>query len=77
MMESMFFSVEAIAKGCKAWKDTGGGELRFILEKPFGDNLKSAKKLSAAVLQYTNDESIYRIDHYLGKQLVRLIPEFM
>lgn len=54
-----------------------GGEeekwARIIIEKPFGQDLASAKRLNELLLQYFQEEQIYRIDHYLGKELVQTI----
>jgi glucose-6-phosphate 1-dehydrogenase len=47
------------------------GFRRLIIEKPFGHNLESAKKLNKDLLKYFNEEQIYRIDHYLGKETVQ------
>ncbi|MBV8893264.1 MAG: glucose-6-phosphate dehydrogenase, partial [Acidobacteria bacterium] len=44
---------------------------RIILEKPFGTNLASARKLNAILLSNFPESSIFRIDHYLGKKPVR------
>ncbi len=44
---------------------------RLIVEKPFGKDLESAKKLNISLLNYFNEEQIYRIDHYLGKETVQ------
>ncbi|WP_319478798.1 glucose-6-phosphate dehydrogenase [uncultured Draconibacterium sp.] len=44
---------------------------RLIVEKPFGTNLKSAKELNKQLLNYFEEEQIYRIDHYLGKETVQ------
>ncbi len=44
---------------------------RLIVEKPFGIDLKSAKKLNIDLLNYFNEKQIYRIDHYLGKETVQ------
>jgi len=44
---------------------------RLIVEKPFGTNLKSAKELNINLLNYFNEDQIYRIDHYLGKETVQ------
>ncbi|HZX74817.1 MAG TPA: glucose-6-phosphate dehydrogenase, partial [Cyclobacteriaceae bacterium] len=49
---------------------------RIVIEKPFGHDLESAKKLND-LLHATFDESqIYRIDHYLGKETVQNIMAF-
>jgi glucose-6-phosphate 1-dehydrogenase len=44
---------------------------RVIIEKPFGTDLESAKKLNAAVHAVFNERQVYRIDHYLGKETVQ------
>jgi glucose-6-phosphate 1-dehydrogenase len=43
---------------------------RVVYEKPFGTDLKSAKKLNKCVNRVFSEKQIYRIDHYLGKELV-------
>lgn len=47
------------------------GERRVIIEKPFGTDLQSAKKLNEAVHKVFNEKQVYRIDHYLGKETVQ------
>jgi glucose-6-phosphate 1-dehydrogenase len=47
------------------------GFKRLIVEKPFGTDLESAKKLNTDLLDYFEEEQIYRIDHYLGKETVQ------
>ncbi|NOR74219.1 MAG: glucose-6-phosphate dehydrogenase [Draconibacterium sp.] len=44
---------------------------RLIVEKPFGTDLESAKKLNIKLLNYFKEDMIYRIDHYLGKETVQ------
>ncbi|GIW59670.1 MAG: glucose-6-phosphate 1-dehydrogenase [Patescibacteria group bacterium] len=46
---------------------------RIIVEKPFGKDLESAKALNEVLRKYFIEEQIYRIDHYLGKELVQTI----
>ena len=43
---------------------------RIIVEKPFGRDLASAKELNPTLLRHFDESSIFRIDHYLGKQPV-------
>ncbi len=53
---------------------TGRGDqpwTRVIIEKPFGHDLASAKHLSQVVDAVLGEESIFRIDHYLGKETVQ------
>lgn len=47
------------------------GFRRIIIEKPFGRDLKSAQDLNKKLLDFFNEEQIYRIDHYLGKETVQ------
>jgi glucose-6-phosphate 1-dehydrogenase len=44
---------------------------RLIVEKPFGTSLKSARELNVSLLNYFDENQIYRIDHYLGKETVQ------
>ncbi|WP_067465395.1 glucose-6-phosphate dehydrogenase [Actinomadura macra] len=50
----------------RAWR-------RVVIEKPFGHNLASAKELNDTVHRVFPEESIFRIDHYLGKETVQNI----
>jgi glucose-6-phosphate 1-dehydrogenase len=49
----------------------GSGWSRVIFEKPFGHDLKSAKKLNETIKKAFNEDQTYRIDHYVGKELVQ------
>lgn len=46
---------------------------RIIIEKPFGTDLASARSLNRALGRVFEEEAIFRIDHYLGKELVQNI----
>ena len=46
---------------------------RIVIEKPFGHDLKSAHELNAQLQQLFDEDQIYRIDHYLGKETVQNI----
>lgn len=46
---------------------------RVVLEKPLGRDLDSSKDINNEVLNYFNEDQIYRIDHYLGKNTVQNI----
>ncbi len=52
------------------------GWTRIILEKPFGRDLKSAHELNEIVAHVFDESSVYRIDHYLGKETVQNILMF-
>ena len=43
---------------------------RYVLEKPFGRDLKSCRDLCEALGEVVREDEAYRIDHYLGKELV-------
>jgi len=43
---------------------------RIVYEKPFGNDLKSAKKINSCISKLFYENQIFRIDHYLGKELV-------
>lgn len=44
---------------------------RLIVEKPFGTDLLSAQKLNVNLLHFFDENQVYRIDHYLGKESVQ------
>jgi glucose-6-phosphate 1-dehydrogenase len=53
-----------------------GGWRRVIIEKPFGHDLDSAKRLNREVGKVFRESQVYRIDHYLGKETVRNLLVF-
>src|SRR5262245_36442136 len=53
-----------------------GNWRRFIVEKPFGRDLDSAKALNRDLQSSLSEGQIYRIDHYLGKETVQNIMAF-
>jgi glucose-6-phosphate 1-dehydrogenase len=54
----------------------GNGWRRVIIEKPFGHDLESARKLNEEIHHVLDESSVYRIDHYLGKETVQNILAF-
>ncbi|XP_062105530.1 glucose-6-phosphate 1-dehydrogenase 6, cytoplasmic [Humulus lupulus] len=48
-----------------------GGWTRVVVEKPFGRDLASAEELSSQIGELFDESQLYRIDHYLGKELVQ------
>src|SRR5271157_3772304 len=54
----------------------GPGWKRIIVEKPFGSDLKSALQLNKEVLAHWDENQIYRVDHYLGKETVQNLLAF-
>ena len=58
-----------------AGKD-GGPWRRLVVEKPFGHDLPSAQALNRELLQTLEEDQIFRIDHFLGKETVQNILAF-
>jgi glucose-6-phosphate 1-dehydrogenase len=52
------------------------GWRRIIIEKPFGHDLESARRLNEQVHSAFDERQVYRIDHYLGKETVQNILTF-
>jgi glucose-6-phosphate 1-dehydrogenase len=48
-----------------------GTAVRLVIEKPFGRDLESARELDSALHRTFEEDQIYRIDHYLGKETVQ------
>ena len=53
-----------------------GVEPRIMIEKPFGNDLASAKRMNRLVLDLFDESRVYRIDHYLAKDTVRNLLVF-
>ncbi len=73
---SLFANVTG--KVCKngLGKESGENWRRFVFEKPFGRDLESAQELNNDLLKLLDEDQIYRIDHYLGKETVQNILVF-
>jgi glucose-6-phosphate 1-dehydrogenase len=56
--------------------DTSPRSSKIVIEKPFGRNLATSMELNAAVNSVFDEEQIYRMDHYLGKETVQNIIFF-
>jgi glucose-6-phosphate 1-dehydrogenase len=54
-------------------REENGAWRRVVIEKPFGTDLASARKLNEGLLRVLKEDQIYRIDHYLGKETVQNI----
>ncbi len=52
------------------------GGTRVLIEKPFGKDLKTARKLDSLLASVFEEKQIYRIDHYLGRETVQNILAF-
>ncbi len=53
-----------------------GGKSRVVLEKPFGRDLASAVELNATLREHYDENSVFRIDHFLGKEPVQNLMVF-
>lgn len=71
-MAPEFFGVIANNLKVHGLKSTEGWT-RLVIEKPFGADFKSAKELNDQLRASFAEEEIYRIDHYLGKEMVQNI----
>ncbi|MBC8143976.1 MAG: glucose-6-phosphate dehydrogenase, partial [bacterium] len=60
----------------EAGLNTSQGWTRLVVEKPFGNDLESARRLNALVHKYFDESQIFRIDHYLGKETVQNLLAF-
>lgn len=56
--------------------DQKQGFSRVIIEKPFGEDLDTALELQSEISKYLEEEQIYRMDHYLGKEGVFKLAKF-
>jgi glucose-6-phosphate 1-dehydrogenase len=66
-----FFPVISQKLGDAGLDHTGKAEVRVVIEKPFGYDLASARKLNEEVLSIFDESQVFRIDHYLGKETVQ------
>ena len=66
-----FFPVIVDALGRSDLADREDAEVRVIIEKPFGRSLEEARQLNARVLSVFDEDQVFRIDHYLGKETVQ------
>src|SRR5213082_3738403 len=71
-----FFSVIIDRLGAAGIAKAGEGWKRVVIEKPFGNDLKSAQALNQAIHAVFAEPQIYRIDHYLGKETVQNVLFF-
>ncbi|SUZ33534.1 Glucose-6-phosphate 1-dehydrogenase [Roseibaca ekhonensis] len=74
-VHAFYFSVAPALFGdiAKRLKERGiaDRESRIVVEKPFGKDLATARKLNESLASYFHEDQIYRIDHYLGKETVQ------
>ncbi|HKY59874.1 MAG TPA: glucose-6-phosphate dehydrogenase [Gemmatimonadota bacterium] len=56
--------------------EEGKGFTRIVVEKPFGRDLESARRLNDEISRFFRESQVYRIDHYLGKETAQNILAF-
>ena len=71
-MAPEFFGTIALHLKSDGLTDVTGFK-RLVIEKPFGHDLASAKELNEQIRTAFSEDEVYRIDHYLGKEMVRNI----
>jgi glucose-6-phosphate 1-dehydrogenase len=65
------FPVIAKSLSLSGLVEKGNGDHRVVFEKPFGEGLESAKQINKELSKYLAEKQIYRIDHYLGKDMIQ------
>jgi glucose-6-phosphate 1-dehydrogenase len=65
------FAQTAIAIKQTTMQDEAKGFTRLIVEKPFGRDLESFEILNKTLSEHFTEDHLYRIDHYLGKEMVQ------
>ncbi|ORX38424.1 glucose-6-phosphate dehydrogenase [Kockovaella imperatae] len=60
-----------VAKGLKKNCYTNDGDNRIIIEKPFGKDFESCREMMSALKAEWTENETYRIDHYLGKEMIK------
>ncbi len=66
-----FFPLICEKLGSARLHECDKAETRVVIEKPFGYDLDSARKLNEQVLSVLDESQVFRIDHYLGKETVQ------
>lgn len=69
--EYMSTIAEGLSNAGLVSEENGDYFRRIVVEKPFGHDLDSAKMLNQALLTLVNEQQIFRIDHFLGKETVQ------
>lgn len=65
--------VQGLHKSEMTKSKTNGVWNRLVIEKPFGKDLITARQLNQKLLDVFDESNIYRIDHYLGKEMIQNI----
>lgn len=70
-MMPQLYETAAAQLGAAGLASEEKGPRRVVIEKPFGQDLASARELNRAVHRVFSERQVYRIDHYLGKETVQ------
>ena len=71
-----FFPTIISSLGAKGLDRHDSAQVRVVIEKPFGTTLEEARQLNRQVLEVFDEEQVFRIDHYLGKETVQNVLAF-
>jgi glucose-6-phosphate 1-dehydrogenase len=71
-----FFPVIVGQLGRRGLHHHEGADVRVVIEKPFGTRLSEAEQLNQEVLSVFDEQQVFRIDHYLGKETVQNLMAF-
>jgi glucose-6-phosphate 1-dehydrogenase len=71
-----FFGTAVEHLGGSGLAKEDGGWRRVVIEKPFGRDLESAQALNSTVHRVFEEQQVYRIDHFLGKETVQNLMVF-
>ncbi len=71
-----FFPAIVRSLGDTGMASAGVSQRNIVIEKPFGDDLASARELNQIIHTVFNENQVYRIDHYLGKETAQNILFF-
>jgi glucose-6-phosphate 1-dehydrogenase len=66
-----FYEPAVAGLGAQGLASDARGPRRVVIEKPFGTDLATARRLNAAVHRVFDERQVFRIDHYLGKETVQ------
>ena len=68
-----FFGPIVEQLGQRGLAERGNPNHRVMIEKPFGSDLETARTLNQTIANVLEERQVYRIDHYLGKEMIRNI----
>jgi glucose-6-phosphate 1-dehydrogenase len=71
-----FFPVIVGQLGARGLNHLQDADVRVVIEKPFGTRLAEAEQLNREVLSVFDEQQVFRIDHYLGKETVQNLMAF-